>query len=112
MGGPLEFHRGLDGYAPTPVRVLDGVARSVGVARVATKDESSRLGLPAFKILGASWAVERAAALRGLGARVFLPARSARARREAIAGEGAEVVVVDGGYEEAVARRRWRRCAS
>jgi len=34
---------------------------------------------------------------------VFLPARSARARREAIAGEGADVVVVDGTYEEAVA---------
>jgi diaminopropionate ammonia-lyase len=94
------------------------------------KDESSRLGLPAFKILGASWAVERAlraagegrvhtlvaasagnhgravaraAAMRGLRARIFLPARSVAARREAIAGEGAEVVVVDGTYEEAVA---------
>ncbi len=33
---------------------------------------------------------------------MFLPARSARARREAIEGEGAEVVVVDGTYEEAV----------
>jgi diaminopropionate ammonia-lyase len=129
MGGPLEFHRGLEGYAPTPVRVLDGVARELGLGWVGMKDESSRLGLPAFKILGASWAVERAlrasatpihtlvaasagnhgraiahaAAMRGLRARIFLPARSAPARREAIAGEGAEVVVVDGTYEEAVA---------
>ena len=48
----LAFHRGLAGYAPTPLRDLgDGVW---------LKDESNRLGLPAFKVLGASWAVERA----------------------------------------------------
>jgi diaminopropionate ammonia-lyase len=113
------FHRALPGYRPTPLRALD--------AHVWLKDESDRFGLPAFKILGASWAVQRAlpkhpdthtlvaasagnhgravarvAAQRGLGCRVFLPARSAVARREAIAGEGAEVVVVDGGYEDAV----------
>jgi diaminopropionate ammonia-lyase len=113
------FHEALPGYAPTPLHDLGGVWM---------KDESSRLGLPAFKVLGVSWAAELAlrdrddvrtlvaasagnhgravahvARRRGLGARVFLPARSVPARREAIAGEGAEVVVVDGGYEEAVA---------
>lgn len=115
------FHRALPGYAPTPLREV--------APRVWVKDESSRWGLPAFKVLGASWAVERALAAspeevhtlvaasagnhgravawvarrRGLACRVYLPARSVSARREAIAGEGAEVVVVDGGYEEAVA---------
>jgi diaminopropionate ammonia-lyase len=113
------FHEALPAYAPTPVREVGGVL---------VKDESNRLGLPAFKVLGASWAVERAlrdrpdvdtlvaasagnhgravaheARRRGLRCRVFLPARSVRARREAIAGEGADVVVVDGAYEEAVA---------
>jgi diaminopropionate ammonia-lyase len=117
----LAFHRGLDGYAPTPVRELgDGVW---------LKDESDRLGLPAFKVLGVSWAVERAlradphvktlvaasagnhgravahvAAQRGLHCRIFLPARSVPARREAIEAEGADVVVVDGTYEDAVVR--------
>jgi diaminopropionate ammonia-lyase len=43
------------------------------------------------------------AAERGLGCRIFLPERSLPARRAAIAGEGAEVVVVDGTYEDAVA---------
>ena len=33
---------------------------------------------------------------------MFLPARSVAARREAIAGEGADVVIVDGTYEDAV----------
>jgi diaminopropionate ammonia-lyase len=114
------------------------------------KDESSRLGLPAFKVLGASWAVYKAleerlgdggfgrweaiedlrarleplrplslvaatdgnhghalarvARLLGLGARIFVPADMVAARREAIVGEGAEVVVVDGSYDEAVER--------
>jgi diaminopropionate ammonia-lyase len=124
-GEARGFHEALPGYAPTPVREVGGLRGAL------VKDESNRLGLPAFKILGASWAVERAlreradvhtlvaasagnhgravaheAARRGLAARVFLPKRSLPARREAIAGEGAEVVVVDGAYEEAVAASR------
>ena len=123
------FHERLPGWSETPVRQLDGVAAELGLAGVALKDESDRLGLPAFKILGASWAIERAlrdapdtetlvaasagnhgravarvAALRGLECRVFVPERSAVARREAIAAEGAEVIVVDAPYEEAVER--------
>lgn len=123
----LAFHEALAGYAPTPVHELPATASSLGIAAVLVKDESSRLGLPAFKILGASWAVERAlrerpdtttlvaasagnhgravarvAAMRALRCRIFLPQRSLPARREAIAGEGADVVVVDGSYEDAV----------
>jgi diaminopropionate ammonia-lyase len=115
----LAFHRGLPGYAPTPVRSLGG--------GVFVKDESARLGLPAFKVLGVSWAVERqlrsdphvkalvaasagnhgravarVAAQRGLYCRIYLPARAVAARREAIEAEGADVVVVGGTYEDAV----------
>ncbi len=53
------FHRRLPGYAPTPVHDLPGLAAATGVGRVLVKDESSRLGLPAFKVLGASWATYR-----------------------------------------------------
>ena len=123
------FHAALAGYRPTPVRPLPALAAELGLGAVGLKDESERLGLPAFKVLGAAWAVERTlseqpavrtlvaasagnhgravahvAALRGLGCRIFLPARAAPARRAAIAAEGAEVVVVDGTYEDAVAR--------
>ncbi len=46
------------------------MAAELRVGRVFVKDESSRLGLPAFKILGASYAVSRALAGRyGLGPR-------------------------------------------
>jgi diaminopropionate ammonia-lyase len=122
------FHAALPGYRPTPVRDLAATAAQIGVASVQVKDESARLGLPAFKVLGASWAVECAlreqpdtrmlvaasagnhgravahvAAERGLGCRIFLPARAVPARRDGIASEGAEVIVVDGSYEDAVA---------
>lgn len=114
-----EFHRALPDYTPTPLRHLTGGIR--------VKDETSRFGLPAFKVLGVSWAVERAlrerpdvhtlvaasagnhgravarvARRRGLAAKVVLPARTVPARREAIADEHATVLVVDGTYEDAV----------
>jgi diaminopropionate ammonia-lyase len=57
---PREFHRRLPGYAVTPLRELPALASRLGVGRVLLKDESERLGLPAFKILGASWATYRA----------------------------------------------------
>jgi len=61
---PLELHRRLPGYAVTPLRDAPTLARANGVGRVWVKDESSRLGLPAFKMLGASWAAYRALAER------------------------------------------------
>ena len=110
--------------------------------------EVERFGLPAFKVLGASWAVCRAlseragrdepaatwdelralaeaqsevtlvaatdgnhgravahmAQLLGLAARILVPAATADARIDAIAGEGADVEIVDGSYDEAVER--------
>jgi diaminopropionate ammonia-lyase len=122
----LEFHRSLPGYAPTPLVEAPACARALGVEHVLVKDESGRLGLPSFKILGASWAARRALASQhtltcatdgnhgravarvarwlGLGAIVFVPAGMVAARQAAIAGEGAEVRVVDGTYDEAVER--------
>ncbi|MWA15099.1 diaminopropionate ammonia-lyase [Streptomyces sp. BA2] len=58
------FHASLPGHAPTPLRELPALAAELGVDRVFVKDESSRLGLPAFKALGASWAVHRVLAER------------------------------------------------
>lgn len=44
------------GYAVTPLRSLDGLARHVGVASVLYKDESERLGQRSFKALGGAYA--------------------------------------------------------
>lgn len=121
-----EFHRALDGYAPTPLVDLPALAEELGVGRVLVKDESSRLGLPAFKVLGASWAchrvlerqpgarlvtatdgnhgraVARMAARFGVPATVFVPDVMLPETAALIAGEGAEVVRLDVGYDGAV----------
>jgi hypothetical protein len=57
--GALEFHRSLPGYAPTPLIDVPAPAAELGVGQVLVKDESARLGLPAFKVLGASWACQQ-----------------------------------------------------
>lgn len=57
---PLYFHRRLPAYRPTRLLQLDALAQEAGLEQLWIKDESSRLGLPAFKILGVSWAVYRA----------------------------------------------------
>ena len=53
------FHQRLAGYEPTPLREAPELAARCRVGRVLVKDESSRMGLPAFKVLGASWATYR-----------------------------------------------------
>ncbi|MFV1970462.1 MAG: diaminopropionate ammonia-lyase [Acidimicrobiia bacterium] len=55
----LDFHKRLPGYAQTPVFSVPGLAARLGIGTVLVNDESERLGLPAFKMLGASWASYR-----------------------------------------------------
>ena len=63
---PLAFHRKLPEYSPTPLVPVNAIASRLGLGRVLVKNESSRFGLPSFKLLGASWAIYRAlAAARG-----------------------------------------------
>jgi diaminopropionate ammonia-lyase len=141
----LAFVRTLPGYAVTPLTDLPALAAELGVGRVFVKDESRRLGLPAFKALGASWAiahvvaertgttvttfpasqaaarglaltlvtasdgnhgraVARFAALLGLRAHVLVPAAVPAPAVRAIRDEGAQVTVVAGSYDDAVAQ--------
>jgi diaminopropionate ammonia-lyase len=99
----------------------------LGVAELLVKDESQRLGLPAFKALGAWWAIHRAlqdrptttelvtatdgnhgravarmARTLGLKAHVFIPAVVSERAIEAIRSEGAVVTIVDDSYDAAV----------
>jgi diaminopropionate ammonia-lyase len=64
---PRAFHARLPAYEPTPLVEAPALATALGVAEVAVKDESRRLGLPAFKMLGASWATFRALEARAGG---------------------------------------------
>ena len=130
----LAFHRSLPGYEPTPLQSLPTAARALRIGTLLVKDESGRFGIKAFKALGASWALhslveERrargdaaprtvtsatdgnhgravawAARRLGLEAVIFIPAHAAQARIEAIRGEGARVVPVEGTYDDTVRR--------
>ena len=68
--GPLpnpavsEFHRRLPDHNITPLIPLPALAKEFGLGHVFVKDESNRFGLPAFKILGASWAIFKIIATR------------------------------------------------
>jgi len=64
-GEVRAFHASLPGYAPTPLAGVPALAAELGVGRLFVKDESARLGLPAFKVLGASWAVRQVLARPG-----------------------------------------------
>ncbi|MHB1500682.1 MAG: diaminopropionate ammonia-lyase [Candidatus Dormibacteria bacterium] len=56
---PMAFHRTIPGYEPTPLRLLSDLAVELGVGELWVKDQSRCLGLPSFKLLGGSWAVNR-----------------------------------------------------
>ncbi|MFI6484706.1 pyridoxal-phosphate dependent enzyme [Nonomuraea sp. NPDC050663] len=124
--GVRDFHRSLPGYAPTPLTGVPAIAAELGLGRVLVKDESQRLGLPAFKVLGASWAIHRAvpagsrahlvtatdgnhgravarmARLLGHTAEILIPGGVPEEAVAAIEGEGATVRRADGSYDEAV----------
>lgn len=116
---------------PTPLAEAPALAAELGLGGLWMKDETARFGLPAFKALGARFAVgmlvrqgraapgttlvcasegnhgravARAARAHGLTARVYVGAAVARSRADAIRAEGAEVVRVDGTYDDAVRR--------
>ncbi len=60
----LAFHRRLPAYEPTPLLSLPHLASDLGVRKLLVKVEAGRFGLPAFKLLGASWATYRALRIR------------------------------------------------
>jgi diaminopropionate ammonia-lyase len=96
----LAFHARLPGYARTPLVELPTLAEEVGAGRVFVKDESRRFGLPAFKALGASWAIASVIAdRRGLAGPLDLPALRAAARDDPVT----LVTATDGNHGRAVA---------
>ena len=146
---PLAFHARLPGYEATPLLSLTALARDSDLSAILVKAEAQRFGLPAFKVLGASWAVYRALAEKfgraaeqwtsveewrsildrwppiclssatdgnhgravariarwlGMRARIYMPLGTVDARIDAIRSEGADVIIVDGTYDDAVAR--------
>jgi diaminopropionate ammonia-lyase len=100
---PKDFHRSMPGYRRTPLVDLPGLAEELAVGRVLVKDESSRLGLPSFKILGASWAVCRAVGARDSSSTLPQTLQELRSLRSRL-GRLTLVTATDGNHGRAVAR--------
>jgi diaminopropionate ammonia-lyase len=101
---PRRFHASMPGYETTPLRGAEEAARRLGVGEVLVKDESSRLGMPSFKVLGASWAVHRALVQR-LGASVAeVPTFRDLAQAVKVLGPLTLSAATDGNHGHAVAR--------
>ena len=114
---------------PTPLHRLPALAKELGVGALLVKDETARGGLPAFKITGVAFTIDRLFAAgqlnvdsvlvaatagnhgralarvarnRGLHAKIYVPFDAAPARVAAIRNEGAEIIVSSGNYDFAV----------
>ncbi|MCU0648290.1 MAG: pyridoxal-phosphate dependent enzyme [Gemmatimonadaceae bacterium] len=59
-GAPRHFHRSIPGYRETPTRSLPPAIVDHRAARTFVKHEARRFDLPAYKVLGASWALHEA----------------------------------------------------
>ena len=123
-----QFYRHQPDAAATPLRRLPGLARAFGLRELLIKDESQRFGLPAFKIVGARYAIAKVlessgarvtdlacatagnhgravahvARSRGLSVHVYVPVGTAPERVHALESEGASVVVTGVDYDATV----------
>jgi diaminopropionate ammonia-lyase len=122
----FQFHKSI-GNEKTPLIELKGLAGCLEVQSIFVKDDSQRLGLNAFKGLGASYAMNRqleknpkievfctatdgnhgkavAWMARKLKKKavIYMPKGTVSDRVDAIEKEGAEVHVINGGYDAAV----------
>lgn len=143
-----RFHKQLPDYRMTPLQGLSDLAVMLGIGGIWTKDESYRLSLNSFKVLGGSFALYRylqrelgvlgeetsfaylaseevkkkvgditfasatdgnhgrgvawAAQQLGFKSVIYVHKDTSQRRIDAIASNGAEVVVIDGNYDDAV----------
>jgi diaminopropionate ammonia-lyase len=143
-----SFHRQIPGYKMSALKGLPNLAHMLGVGGIWVKDESSRLALNSFKVLGGSFAIYRlvqtklglenveipfseltsaemrkklgditfaaatdgnhgrgvawAATAMGYRSVIYVHKQTSQARINGIKSNGAEVVVVDGTYDDAV----------
>ncbi len=147
-----NFHRQIPGYHISPLKSLPHLAERLGLGGIWVKDESARLNLGSFKVLGGSFAIYQllkrrlgmeqqaltfeeltsgplrnklgdvtfaaatdgnhgrgvawSAAQMGFHSVIYVHKLTSKARIQAIQRNGAQVVVVDGTYDDAV-RQVW-----
>ncbi|WKZ70104.1 MAG: diaminopropionate ammonia-lyase [Melioribacteraceae bacterium] len=143
-----NFHRKINGYKITPLKSLPHLADMINIGGIFIKDESQRLNLNSFKVLGGTFAIYNylinslkldfedilladlksqiikkqlgnlkfaaatdgnhgmgiawASKQLGFESIIYVHKNTTQARIDAIKNNGAEVVIVDGTYDEAV----------
>src|SRR4051794_4235453 len=100
---PRLFHESFPEYRATPLTTLDGLAQRLGIRQVFVKNESERLGLPAFKMLGASWALCRLVAEHASAPEAMHSLIDLQAVAQSL-GDVSVVCATDGNHGRAVAR--------
>ena len=99
----LGFHELLPQSAPTSLLDLPEIADELWVRRIFVKDESARLGLPAFKALGVSYAIYRVISARA--GQPITPPTIAALRAFLVSSTPLELVTAtDGNHGHALAR--------
>jgi diaminopropionate ammonia-lyase len=115
-----------EGYASTPLILLNKLAKELNVNKIFYKDENKRFNLKSFKALGGAYAVEKitkgnkyivvatatagnhgrsvawGARRLGLKCKIFISEFVSDARGQAMTDLGAEVVKVKGNYEKSL----------
>jgi len=115
-----------DGYAPTPLISLNKLSKQLNLNKIYYKDENKRFDLKSFKALGGAYAVEKitkgnrdivvatatagnhgrsvawGARRLGLKCKIFISEFVSKARGQAMADLGADVIKVKGNYEKSL----------
>ena len=123
----LSFHKTLEDYVETPLAEMPNLAAHLGLKNIIVKDEGSRFGTCALKILGATYAVHKSIlidkSIKGIctatdgnhgralawaarkynyKAKIFVPKHTTQSRIKFIEELGAQVIVSTGDYDKAV----------
>lgn len=126
-----KFHRQIPGYKMSPLRALPNLAQMFGVGGIWMKDESVRLELNSFKVLGGSFALYRfiqdklglddehmtydylaSAEVKhklGFDCVIYVHSETSVRRIDAIRSFGARIEVIAGNYDDAVLHYYERR---
>ena len=115
-----------EGYIPTPLISLNKLSKELNLKNIYYKDESKRFDLKSFKALGGAYAVEKVtkgnkdivvatatagnhgrsvawgARRLGLKCKIFISEFVSKARGQAMADLGADVIKVKGNYEKSL----------
>ncbi len=113
-------------YQPTPLESLNKLSKELGLKNIFYKDESKRFGLKSFKALGGAYAVEKITKGRkeitvstatagnhgksvawgaknlGLNCKIFISENVSETRAEEMRNLNAEVIRVNGNYEDSL----------